>query len=258
VDIHEYLGFYLANNLSFNPLPKLELSNNQVFYPYGTNSVFQPWSIEGNIFSAILYTFIGFGPWLQIYYLLTVLITAVGTPALLTRDYGFSRAIGAGILVSFFNFYAINKYPHHLSYSIIHWITLGLIADFLIVKRVTLRQHVSLRLILVRACLLFLSFGHDLGYIAGFGLMSFAISSLFIAAITCYRYFREEPRLVVLLRREAESYRHDFLASPRTCSALLGLGLSAGYLYLPLAIQIATEAKGFGGPFGSDQAIILK
>jgi len=56
VDIHEYLGFYLAQNISFNPFPQLELSNNQVFYPYGTSSVFQPWSIEGNIFSAILYS----------------------------------------------------------------------------------------------------------------------------------------------------------------------------------------------------------
>ena len=133
VDIHEYTGFYLANNIRFSPFPELEFINNQVFYPYGTSSVFQPWAIEGNIFSATLYSLFGLGPWLQIYYLLTVLITAIGTFALLFRDYGLARAIGTGILVSFFNFYAINKYPHHLSYSIIHWITLGIIVDFLIV-----------------------------------------------------------------------------------------------------------------------------
>ena len=57
VDIQEYTGFYLAKNLSFNPFPQLDLFNNQIFYPYGANSVFQPWLIEGDIFYAILYSF---------------------------------------------------------------------------------------------------------------------------------------------------------------------------------------------------------
>ncbi len=245
VDHHEYTGFYLAKNLSFNPFTQLNFSNNQVFYPYGTSSVFQPWSIEKDIFYAILYSFFGTGPWLQIYYLITVLITAVGTFALLLRDYGFARASGAGFLVSFCNFYAINKYPHHFNISVIHWTTLSFIADFLIVKRVALRQHVSLRLILARACLLFLSFGHDLGYIASFGLMSFTVSILFIAVLICYRYFRGELRLIQLLPREVESYKNDFFVYQRTCLALLGLSIIAGYMYLPLVIQIAREAKSF-------------
>ena len=245
VDHHEYTGFYLAKNLSFNPFPQLNFSNNQVFYPYGTSSIFQPWSIEKDIFYAILYSFFGTGPWLQIYYLITVLITAVGTFALLLQDYGFARASGAGFLVSFCNFYAINKYPHHFNISVIHWTTLGFIADFLIVKRVALRQHLSLRLILVRACLLFLSFGHDLGYIAGFGLMSFTVSTLFIAVLICYRYFRGELRLIELLPREVKSYKNDFFAYPRTCLALLGLSIIVCYIYLPLVIQIAREAKSF-------------
>ena len=245
VDHHEYTGFYLAKNLSFNAFPQLNLSNNQVFYPYGTSSVFQPWSLEKDIFYAILYSFFGTGPWLQIYYLITVLITAVGTFALLLWDYGLARASGAGILVSFCNFYAINKYPHHFNISVIHWTTLGLIADFLIVKRVALRQHISLRLIVVRSCLLFLSFGQELGYIAGFALMSFTVSILFITALICYRYFRRELRLIELLRRERENYKNDFLAYPSTCLALLGLSLIAGYMYLPLVIQIAREAKSF-------------
>jgi hypothetical protein len=73
---------------------------------------------------------------------------------------------------------------------VVHWTTLSLIADFLIVKRIVLRQNVSLRLILLRACLLILSLAQDLGYIAGFALMSFTISILFIAILHVYRHLR--------------------------------------------------------------------
>ena len=231
VDHHEYTGFYFAKNLSFNGFPQLNLSNNQVFYPYGTSSVFQPWLIEKDIFYGILYSFFGTGPWLQIYYLMTVLITALGTLALLLRDYGWARASGAGFLVSFGNFYAINKYPHHFNICVIHWTTLSLIVDFLIVKRVALKQHISLRLILVKVCLLLLLFGQELGYIAGFGLMSFTVSILFIAALIAYRYLRGELRLIELLTRKLGEYKNEFLAYRTTCLALLGLSLVVGYMY---------------------------
>jgi hypothetical protein len=245
VDIQEYKGFYFAKNLSFNPLPHLNLINNQVFYPYGTSSVFNPWAIEGDLVYAALYSLWGASPWLQIYYLLTVLITATGTFFLLRRDYGFIRASGAGILVSLSNFYAINKYPHHLPLSVIHWITLGVIADFLITKRVALKEHVTLNLILVRIGLLLLSFGHDLGYVAGLGLMSLTVSLLFIAGLICYRYVKREFRLPELFHKELDLYKDDFFAHPWTCLFLLGLNVFAGFLYLPLVMQIAREAKSF-------------
>jgi hypothetical protein len=245
VDIQEYKGFYFAENFSFNPWPHLNLVNNQVFYPYGTSSVFNPWEIEGDLVYAALCSMWGQGPWLQIYYLFTVLITATGAFLLLKRDYGFIRASAAGILVSLSNFYAINKYPHHLPLAVIHWITLGLIADFLITKRVALREHVTLRLILIRAGLLLLSFGHDLGYIAGLGLMSLTVSLLFVGGLICYRSFKREFRLLELFHKELELYKNDFLAHPQTCLILISLSVFAGFLYLPLAIQIAREAKSF-------------
>ncbi|UBF27188.1 hypothetical protein K9N68_04270 [Kovacikia minuta CCNUW1] len=245
VDIQEYKGFYFAKNLSFNPFPHLNLVHNQVFYPYGTNHVFNPWSIEEDLFYAAFYSLFGVGPWLPIYYLLTVLITAIGTFLLLKRDYGLARAGGAGFLLSFGNFYAIYKYPHHLPLSAIHWITLGLIVDFLIVKRVALKKPVSLRLVLVRACLLFLLFGHDLGYIAGLGLMSFSVSLLFIIILIGHRYFAEPLSLPEQFRRVIAQWKNDFLFHPQTCLALLGLSLVVGFLYLPLGIQIARAAKSF-------------
>lgn len=243
----EYTGFYFAKNLSLLPFPHLDLVNNQVFYPYGTNGVFQSWSTERDILYAIFYSVFGIGPWLQIYYLITVLVTAIGTLALLAQDYGMIRASGAGLLVSLFNFYAIYKYPHHLSIATFHWTALSLVADFLIVKRVTLRQHLSLKLILLRACLLILSLGQELGYIAGFALTSLTVSTLFLAVILGYRYLKREWRLIELFKSAVRTYTNEFFAYPRTCLALLCLSVISGYINLPLVFQIYREAKSFNG-----------
>lgn len=251
----EFTGFYFAKNLNFFPFPNLNLINNQAFYPYGTNNVFQPWSIERDIFYAIFYSLFGIGPWIQFYYLLSVLLTGIGSFILLVQDYGFARASGAGLLIPFFSFYAIHKYPHQLSYSIFHWTALNFIADFLIVKRVALGQYLSLRLILFRACLLILCLGQELGYIAGFALMSFTISTIFTAFLLGYRYFKHKKQtLVSFLKTTAGNYKSEFFAHPRICLALLGLFLTASFINLPLVLQISREAKSFdftGVPSGA-------
>lgn len=127
----------------------------------------------------------------------------------------------------------------------VHWTTLSFIADFLIVKRVVLRRPVSLKLILVRACLLILSLGQELGYIAGFALMSFTVSTFFIAMVLSYRYFRGELRLTELFQGTIERSKSEFFSYPFVCLFLLGLNIIVGYIYLPLVIQIAKAAKSF-------------
>ncbi|WP_017317235.1 hypothetical protein [Mastigocladopsis repens] len=244
IDIWEYMGFYLKENLTFSPFPTLNLENNQIFYPYGTSSVFQPWAFERDIFYAILSSVFGSGPWLKIYYLLTILITALGTFTLLFRDYGYARAVGAGYLVSYGNFYAIMEYPVHISKAVLHWTTLSYIADFLIVKRVVLGQSLSLRLILVRVALLFLSLGQDIGYIAGFSLTSFTVSTIFIALLFCYRYFKGKFNLNQILQI-LKNYRNKFYADFRFSFFLLSLSIILGYIYIPLILQILRETKKF-------------
>jgi hypothetical protein len=244
VDLWEYTGFYFAKNFHFFPLPHLDLTNNQAFYPYGTNSVFQPWGIERDLFYAALYSLFQTGPWLQIYYLISVIATAILTFALLRKDYGFFHASGAGFIATFFNFYAIAKYPQHVGYAILHWTTLSFFADFLIVKRVVLRQHVSLRLVLFRFCLLVLSLGQDLGYVAGYALTSFTVSLLYILALNVNRYLiRKEAKIGKLLHLQLLSYKRDFLKHPRTNLILLAIIVSASYLDLPLIVQIGKAAK---------------
>lgn len=223
----------------------MNIINNQVFYPYGVNTVFQTWGFERDIFYAFFYSLFGIGSSLQFYYLLTLIITTIGTFLLLVRDYGVFRASGAGFIVSFFNIYAIHKYPHHLNIAVVHWTTLSFVADFLIVKRIALRQHVSLNLISVRACLLILSLGQDLGYIAGYALTSFTVSTLFIALLIGYRCLKKEVRLMNLFQRTRETYQREFLVSPGTYLALIGFIAVIGYIYLPLIFQISREAKSF-------------
>ncbi len=242
----EYAGLYLRNNISFTPFPQLDIFNNQVFYPYGTSNVFRPWSIERDIFYSIFYSVFGIGPWIQIYYILSTFVTGIGTFILLYKDYGFSRASGAAFLIPFFSFYAIHKYPHHLAYSVFHWTALSLISDFLILKRVVLKRNVPLQLLLLRASLLVLSLGQELGYIAGCALTSFTISTIFVALILGYRYLiKKEIGLINFTKNKVNSYRREFANYPRICLVLLGSLLFASLIYFPLVLQIAKEAKRF-------------
>jgi hypothetical protein len=244
VDLWEYTGFYFAKNFNFFPLPHLNLTNNQTFYPYGTNSVFQPWGIEKDLFYAALYSLFQTGPWLQFYYLLSIIATVILTFILLRKDYGWIRASGAGFIAAFFNFYAIAKYPQHVGYAILHWTILSFFADFLIVKQVVLRQHVSLRLILFRVCLLVLSLGQDLGYVAGYALTSFTVSFLYILALNIYRYvIKKEIKVSQLFRLQIRHYKKDFIQHPKTNLILLAIIAIASYLYIPLVLQIGKAAK---------------
>ena len=246
--IWEYIGFYLAKNIHSSPLPQLNLVNNQVFYPYGTNSVFQGWGVEKDLFYATLYHFYPNGPWLQVYYFLSVIVTAILSFIILKQDYSFPRSIGAALIVSFFNFYAIHNYPGHFDTAVVHWTTVSLIVDFIIVKRVVFQQQVPLHLILARICLLLLSLGQGLGYIAGYSLMSFVVSIFFILALLARRYFKRQvvkPRVAIFLRKAVAKYKNDFSTHPRICLALLGLFIFTAYFYLPLVLQITKEAKKF-------------
>ncbi|MGJ5672878.1 MAG: hypothetical protein ACR9NN_04565 [Nostochopsis sp.] len=244
IDIWEYIGFYLKENLSFSPFPTLNLNNNNVFYPYGTTSVFQPWALERDIFYAIFRAFFGSYSWLKIYYLITIVLTAFGSFILLFKEYGYGRAIGFGYLVYFYNFYAIMEYPVHISKAILHWTTLSFIVDFLIVKKFVLGHYISLRLILVRFCLLFLSLGQDIGYIAGFALTSFTISVLFLILLFCYRYFKRTFRFKHLFN-VLNLYRHELYTHFWISFVLISLSLLACYIYIPLVLQILKSAKGF-------------
>ena len=105
-DQYAYTSYYFANNLTLWPLPALNLLNNQAFYPYGTHHVFLPWGLERDYFYALLNRWpkAEYAPFLQVYYLYSLVVVAVGTYLLLWRRFGHVWAVGVGLVVSVFSF----------------------------------------------------------------------------------------------------------------------------------------------------------
>lgn len=243
-DYWEYTGFYFAKNIHFSPFPSLNLVNDQSFYPYGVNAVFQPWGTERDFFYAIFYSLFGVGGWFQIYYLISISITFIGTFLLLYRDYGFARSLGSGLLVTAGSFYTVNKYPGHGGQAIVHWTVLSFIADFLLVKRCVLRQRISFKFILLRLLLLALSLGQELTYVAGFALTSLAVSLFFIAALFAWRWWRKQvskDEFLSIIRL----WKQDILTNQLVCGLFIFGILVVAYFNLPIVLEISQLAKSF-------------
>lgn len=244
-DLWEFIGFFLEKHIQFIPFPKITFLSDQIAYPYGAYATFLPWSFERDLFYSFFYSFLGLGPWLQIYYLLSIFITAVGAFLLLQKEYGYVRAAGVGFLVSFCNFHAISKYPKHISLCILHWTVLSFIVDFLIVKYIVEKRHIPFKLILLRACLLVLVMGQELGYVAGFSLMSLTVSMLFVVAVIGFRQFQSQRSIRRGVWEQWQLYQADFRKNWRVSSALLVILLIVSSVYLPLVIQLVRSVKGF-------------
>lgn len=240
-----YTGFYFGENLRFTPFPSLDLLNDKVFYPYGVNNVLQPWGIEWNLLSAGLDKVFGRGPWLQLYYLATVLITACGAYLLMEKEFGFLKAMLTGFGSTFLNFYAINKYPDHFNYSVVHWQTLSILSDFLLVQKVFERKHVSLRFVLFKVCAMILSAGIDLNYITGIAIVSFLFSGLFVLVVLVVRKAREAQGFTDSFKGLMGIWRQEVLKDPASLVAIGTTAILGAFFYLPLALQIAREATGF-------------
>src|SRR5580693_1515069 len=89
--IWEYLGYYVSRHIRYTPLPSLEMSTDEVLFPYGATNVLQPWGLERDGFFAILFSLAGPGPWLQIYYSISTFLTLVGAYLILRPDFGLVR-----------------------------------------------------------------------------------------------------------------------------------------------------------------------
>ncbi len=241
VDEWEYVGFYLSQNIHFDPFPHLNLQQNQTFYPFGTTQVFADWSLESDYWFAFFYTHFGHGAWLNYYYVFSLFISFFGTFLLLKKEFGQYKAFFVGFVVTFCNFYALNKYPHHFNHSTIHWAILSLFSDFVIVKRIILRETISLKWVFLKAFILIATLGMNLGYICGFALNSFVLSLLVVIIVVFRRLLKKENQLKAIFVHwknelfEAKAY-YFLLAIP----SLIFL-----FFYLPLVLQIYSEAKSF-------------
>ncbi|GAB3640048.1 hypothetical protein [Spirosoma arcticum] len=241
-DQYEYVGYFFSKNLSFQPFPHLNLLNNQTFYPYGLNQVFLDWGFERDYWYAGCYwLFGGAGPYIQFYYVYSLVITAVGTFALLQSRFGLPKAFIAGLIVSVFNFYAIYKFPVHLNVCVGHWTTLCIVATYRLLYDVIHKNSVSLPYVLLWIWFHVQILGQELAYVAGFAL-TFTTLALPVLAVVMYRQYAPVGTWPALLTNYVREQYAQHRGRVMLGGLLIGVSL---YLFLPLTLQIAFTAWQF-------------
>ncbi|MBX3192507.1 MAG: hypothetical protein KF819_36290 [Labilithrix sp.] len=238
--LYEYLSYYVSKNLTFTPLPHLALENDQVFFPFGTNQALQSFCVERDLLFTLLARLFGRGPWLQLYYLGGLVVAAYGTWGLLRKDHGDVRAALSAIIAICFNFYGAQKYPYHFNMACVHWTTLAIVCDFVIVERLVMRRRISLALVLVRVLLLVLGFGLELGHVVGYGLTSLLAVCVFTAALLAVRARKKEPSA---LSRFVKDAREEVRTRGRLLAAIFAATLFFGVLYGSIVTQIVIASR---------------
>ncbi len=250
VEQWENMSYYVAEHISFKPYPQLQLTNNDYFYPYGSTHVFQGWFLEGNYFYAFFYKLFGNGPWLNYYYALSVLFAALSIFFLVGYFWNYQRATLVALLVTYLNFHAINRYPQHFAYCIIHWTTISIFLDFIILRKFIHKEFISLRLILFKIMIMTLALGLDLSYILGFALSSFFFSGIYIL-ILCLKK-SNQAYIKKIFKTWIETTKLRFGLN----SLMIGTTLLALWLYVPIILQVFKTIRTFhfDNPFAGGHA----
>lgn len=251
----EFLGYYVRDHYHFGLSP-ISFFTTDVAYPRGTHIGLLSWCAERDLFHALMLKLFGAGPWLQTYVTLGAGLGAVGVTAILRKDYGVFRASLVGFAASFMSFYAWYKYPYHINISALHWVTMSIAADAVTMRRAVDGTRLSVRFLVLRAALLVLSLGLDLGYVAGHALTSFCVTFYCVWSVLGRRDPRIIGRFASLLpddiRAEARAHRGSLAAA--------GLLLAVGVLvYLPFVAAVARDSATYpmtdaGGNFWASQA----
>jgi hypothetical protein len=241
-DQYEYVGYFFNKNLTLWPLPHLNLFNTQTFYPYGINQVFLDWGFERDYWYALCYRlFDGPGPYLQFYYVYSLLVATVGTFALIEPRFGRLKAFMLGLIVSVFNFYALWKFPVHMNVCVDHWTVLCMVATYRLLLDVLDRRTIPLSFLLVWVWLHLQVLGQELGYVAGYALTLTTLTMPVLVG-TLFRRFPVPGRWPLLIR----DYMYDsWQQKPRLIISSILLVVVSAWLYLPLTLQIAITAWQF-------------
>ena len=237
----ESLGSFFRNHLEFKPYPWIEFHSDQFLFPFGFTNVMQTWGFEREYWNAVLSTGFGDGPWLQIYFLISLGITIGGLFLIFRNMLGFSLAAFFSLLPVVANPYLFFRYPGHLNIAVAHWAILGIALDFYLCRVWFLRTRVSLVLIALRLVLLGACLGLDLGYVAGYSFTSFFFTAVWIL-FSAWRAGSTET-LFASLKLPLQS-----LAERLQLAALLLAGGVLAFLYLPLLADVLLSAQPFSMP----------
>jgi hypothetical protein len=249
INIWGHQGSYFSRHINFFPLPHLDLENDDLLYPYGIDGTFQGWGLEREAFWTILQQLAGQGPWLQIYYLLSILITAIGGYLVLSHEHGRLASATVAFLITFCNYYSIASYPYHMIIAEVHWTLLNLLVDYVLLRRFLHSQPWSARLVVLKLALLSLNFGMGVGYVFGIVPTAFLITVAMIASVSLFRKWRGVHSSV-----PRDSFSGSWSEHSIQCMLLAGIAFIAGFFYWPLAAQIFIHVSCFdfsGLPVGS-------
>lgn len=250
----EFLGYYVRDNWRFGLAP-ISFFTNDVAFPDGTHIGLLSWCAERDLFHAAMLGLFGPGPWLQVYITLGAAVGAAGVTAILQRDYGVLRAGLVGFAASFMSFYAWYKYPYHLNISVLHWVTMSIAADAVMMRAAVSGSRLSVPFLVLRAALIVLSIGLDLGYVAGHSLTSLCVTAYCAWSFLGQRDKRIIGRLSLLLpERPLEEIRARGLAFAGA-SALLAFGV---VFYVPFVLAVVRDTTAYpmtdaGGNFWASQ-----
>jgi hypothetical protein len=246
--LYEYLSYYTSKNLTFTPLPHLNLENDQVFYPYGTVQALQSFCVERDLLFTLLTRYFGRGPWLQVYYLLGLTISTFGTFALLRPRNGEIKAGAAAIAANLLNYYGAQKYPYHFNIAVVHWTTLSIICDFVIFQSFLETSKISVKLVSLRGLLTALSFGLELGHILGYSLTSLLFTFICMLAVALQRTRRQiagGSSLRAIVAQTMRPLRRDLVASWTTIITISVVTCLVSLLYAPIVIQLVRASRHF-------------
>lgn len=238
---YEFLGYYVHDHWHFG-LDPISFFTKDVGYPYGTHIGMLSWCPERDLFSAALLGLFGVGPWVQLHCTLGAAVGAVGVALVLRPQLGILRASLVGYAGSFMAFYAWYKYPYHVNMVPIHWVIISIAADAVTIRLIAEGKRMSAPFVIFRAAFIALSMGLDLGYIAGFSLMS-----LTVTVLCAWGELGKRDRRI--LGRFRLAFPEDFFGELRAReNRLATLGATALLLYgvlfiLPLAAAVFRDTR---------------
>lgn len=251
---YEFLGYYVRDHWRFGLSP-ISFFTKDVAYPEGTHIGLLSWCAERDLFHAAMLRLFGPGPWLQTYVTLGAAAGAVGVTAILKKEFGLLRGAMVGFAASYMSFYAWYKFPYHINMVALHWVTMSIAADAVTMRRVVAGQRLSVPFLLLRAALVVLSLGLDLGYVAGHALTSFTVTFYCAWSELGRRDKRLIHRLALVLPRAPLQEIRERKGAVAFAGALLAVGL---LLYLPFVLAVVRDTRAYpmtdiGGNFWASQ-----
>ncbi len=241
----EYLGYHLSWHYKPGLPPDLGFVTDEVGYWQGTSIAYLSWCAERDLLCAALLQAFGAGPWIQIYCALSPGIGAFGTLLMLRKELGIARATLVAFAGTFMAFYAAYKFPYHLNMSALHWGTLSIVCDYLITRRVMRDQAIPAQLLLLRAALMVLLIGIDVGYVAGYALTFFSVCVAFWFGRWVFSARRRGVRFFAYFPSHP---LRDLRATPRLTALYTAAFLWGLLVYVPFAFALVRGATVYKFP----------